>query len=118
VSQTSAHMASGPYAREFFLVAAAWALAAALSFAMATVFAPGNLLFLVPAGLAAFAMFRGAYLSAQVSQAFVLRALHQSAVAFAAWIVVFALVLAAGAFAGLSLPGAGQAMGDMLAIGG
>jgi hypothetical protein len=63
-------------------------------------------------------MFRGAYLSAQVAQEFASRILRVPTIAFVVWILLFAVILAAGAFGGLSLPGAGQAMGEMLAIGG
>lgn len=118
MNETSASFASGTYGREFGLVVGAWLLAILLSFALSAALAQGHLLFLVPAGFAAFAMFRGAYLSAQVAQEFVSRVMRQSAVAFVVWIIVFALILGAGAFGGLSLPGAGQAMGEMLAIGG
>ncbi len=118
MSETSASLASGTYGRDFALVAGPWVLPTLLSFALSAVLAPGHLLFLVPAGLAAFAMFRGAYLSAQVAQEFMSRILRVPAIAFVVWLLVFALILAAGAFGGLSLPGAGQAMGEMLAIGG
>ena len=118
MNHTSASLASGSYGREFGVVAGAWLLAAALSFALSAVLTPGNFLFLIPAGLAAFAMFRGAYLSAEVARGFASLAIRQSAVTFFVWIVVFALVLAGGAFGGLSLPGAGPALSEMLAMGG
>ncbi len=118
MNETSASLASGTYGRDFGLVAGAWLLAVVLSFALSAMLATGHFLFLIPAGLAAFAMFRGAYLSAEVARGFAALAIRQSAVTFFVWIVVFALVLAAGAFGGLSLPGAGQALGEMLAMGG
>lgn len=117
MNETSASLASGTYGRDFGLVAGAWLLAVVLSFVLSAVLASGNLLFLIPAGLAALAMFRGAYLSAEVARGFASLAIRQSALTFFVWILVFALVLAAGAFGGLSLPGAGQTLAEMLGMG-